>query len=682
MSQSRQLAAIMFTDIVGYTAIMGKDEQKAFGMLKRNRQIQRPLIEHHHGKFLKEMGDGILASFHTVSDAVYCALEIQNKSKKEASYLLRIGIHLGEVVFEKGDVFGDGVNIASRLQSHASEGEILVSESVYRNISNKKGLEVEFVKEEMLKNVDTPIKIYSVKGSNVDSGSEHLHQATHSTNEGFTGRKKLVGIILIIAVLLVSGIFLYPKIFKNKATSAIQSAAETEKKSIAVLPFEDMSAEKNQEYLADGIAEEILNVLNNQMKDLKVIGRTSSFSFKGKGFDLKTIGKKLSVKSLLEGSVRLYENQIRVTVNLINAEDESTIWTNQYDSQLKDIFNLQQEIATNVGEKLKVTLFADNVNPESRTVNPQAYEMVLRGNLHFNKGPADIPLAVEFHKKAIAIDSAYAYPHIRLGWAFYQLTLYGVYPSKTGFAMAKKEIEKGLTLGPTAAEKHSAYTALAYINLWGYNWKEGWAEYEKALAINPKRNDFNSFYQALALRNPAEAVSIFIKVLDENPVDVLNLRDFATLQYLDRQFNEARKTCEKILELDSTFSEAYRIVGMIHNADKKYDSALTYFTKANELNNPWAPILMTITLAKIGKKEDAEKMFAVLDTVRSTYIPPTAKALIYHSLGAVNKSFEWLNRSYEEKDFLLAFMKVDPLWDPLRSDPRFQKLLKKMNFPD
>ncbi len=146
MSQNRQLAAIMFTDIVGYTALMSKDEQKAFEILKKNRQIQRPLIDHHKGKFLKEMGDGILASFHTVSDAVYCALEIQSRCKKNADFQLRIGIHLGEVVFENNDVFGDGVNIASRIQSIAPAGEIVVSESVYGNISNKKGLQVEFLR--------------------------------------------------------------------------------------------------------------------------------------------------------------------------------------------------------------------------------------------------------------------------------------------------------------------------------------------------------------------------------------------------------------------------------------------------------------------------------------------------------------------------------------------------------
>jgi TolB-like protein/class 3 adenylate cyclase len=439
MSQSRQLAAIMFTDIVGYTTLMGKDEQKAFEILKKNRQIQRPLIERHNGKWLKEMGDGILASFATVTDAVYCALEIQNRLKKEAGFLLRIGIHLGEVVFEKGDVFGDGVNIASRIQSIAPAGEIVVSESVCRNITNQKGLQVIFLSEETLKNVDAPIKIYRVKlESNTEAEADQfLRHTTNNNNDAFRGKRKLIGVLLVIAILLTAAIFLYSRISNNKKLSSEKLIPQAEKKSIAVLPFIDMSADKDQEYLGDGIAEEILNVLNNMMQDLKVTGRTSSFSFKGKGTDLKTIGKILNVKSILEGSVKKFGDKVRVTVNLINAEDESTIWSDQYDRQLKDIFSIQDEIAVKVGEKLKLTLFKDNVSSESRTVNPAAYEMVLKGNFYFNKGPEGIAEAVEFHKKAIAIDSTYAYPHIRLGWAIYQLTLYGVYPSKTGFAMAR-----------------------------------------------------------------------------------------------------------------------------------------------------------------------------------------------------------------------------------------------------
>ena len=174
MSQSRQLAAIMFIDIVGYTALMGKDERKAFELLKKNRQVQRPIIEKFNGRWLKEIGDGVLASFNTVSDAVYCAKEIQETCQTEENLSLRIGIHQGEVVFEDGDVFGDGVNIASRLEPLAPVGGILVSESVHKNVLNKQDIETTFVSEEQLKNVQEPVRVYQVQVEGVDPlvGSE------------------------------------------------------------------------------------------------------------------------------------------------------------------------------------------------------------------------------------------------------------------------------------------------------------------------------------------------------------------------------------------------------------------------------------------------------------------------------------------------------------------------------
>ncbi|MFN2439388.1 MAG: adenylate/guanylate cyclase domain-containing protein [Chitinophagaceae bacterium] len=258
MPQSRQLAAIMFTDIVGYTALMGDDEQKAFELLNKNRQLQKPLIEQYGGKWIKELGDGVLASFSTVTDAVQCAISIQQFCTNIPDLKLRIGIHLGEVVFENNDVFGDGVNIASRLQALAPIGGIWVSEAIYNTIANKKNIETKFVQEEILKNVKEPIRIYEVIINN---------STTEPTN--LTPKEKLPGKIV-------------------------------SEKSIAVLPFVNMSNDPEQEYFSDGMAEEILNSLSH-LKELKVASRTSSFQFKGKNIDLREVGYKLGVSTVLEG---------------------------------------------------------------------------------------------------------------------------------------------------------------------------------------------------------------------------------------------------------------------------------------------------------------------------------------------------------------------------------------------
>jgi len=206
MSQSRQLAAIMFTDIVGYTALMGEDEQAAFELLKKNRAVQRPIIESFNGRWLKEIGDGVLASFSTVSDAVYCAATIQKTCENVPDLKLRIGIHLGEVVFEGNDVFGDGVNIASRLEPLAPIGGILVSESVNRDLGNKKNISSTFIREEQLKNVREPIKTYSVQVEGVEpvvipkssADSQQLSQKSNNPRKiGFTSLAIIVALVLV-----------------------------------------------------------------------------------------------------------------------------------------------------------------------------------------------------------------------------------------------------------------------------------------------------------------------------------------------------------------------------------------------------------------------------------------------------------------------------------------------------
>jgi len=238
MSQTRQLAAIMFTDIVGYTALMGEDESKAFELIRRNRQLQKPLIEQFKGKWIKELGDGVLAIFQTGTDAVKCANQIQLACLSSKDLSLRIGIHLGEIIFEDNDVFGDGVNIASRLQTLAPIGGIYISEAVFRNIENQKEIETEFVKQEVLKNVKHPVNIYQLK---LISPIKIMSDSNGHTDKPPVRKKDL-------------------------------------QQSIAVLPFVNMSNDIEQEYFSDGISEEIINSLV-QLSQLRIVGRTSSFSF-------------------------------------------------------------------------------------------------------------------------------------------------------------------------------------------------------------------------------------------------------------------------------------------------------------------------------------------------------------------------------------------------------------------
>ena len=673
MSQIHQLAAILFTDIVGYSAIMQEDENAALEGVNRFRQVLESQTAEHNGKIIQFYGDGCLLFFNSSVDAVNLAIILQEEFNMEPRVPVRVGIHMGDVLLKDDNIYGDAVNIASRIQALAPAGGIWISEPVYKNVVNKKNIITEFVKEEHLKNIKEPVRIYKVKTEIVKT---HLTTTKKNRNKQ---KKKTVIVALGIFAILIGGYFLYNGFNKNTKAVAQTNDSEVLSTSIAVLPFDDNSPGKDQEYLGDGIAEEILNVLT-QMKGLKVPGRSSCFAFKGKGIDLISIGKILNVKSILEGSVQKFGGMVRVNVQLSNAENGFNIWSKQYSLELKNIYAVQDEIADSISEKLQLTFFSNHDNSELRAVKPEAYESVLKGNLFFNKG--DFKRAISNYDRAIEIDSAYAYPYIRKGWAIYQLTLYNIFPAKEGFSKASALLEKGLGLKPAVSEKQSAHHALAYINLWQYNWEKSWSEYEEVKKTDPKPNTVYAYYQAFGHGKTPEAISVMKEAVGENPFDILTLRDFSIIQYLDRQYDEALKTCDKILELDSTFSEAYRLKGSIYSAKRKPDSALFNFHKAIEKENPFAGIFMITTLCSIGKKDEARKLFQQIDTAKSAHIPAIARGLVYFSLGEKDKAFEWLNRAYNERDFYLVSLKVEPIWDPLRSEARFKKLTSKMNFPE
>ncbi len=278
MAQIRQLAAIMFTDIVGYSALMEEDEQKAFDLLIKNRNIQKPIIEKYNGEWLKEMGDGVLASFSTVTEAVNCAKEIQQACLYESDLSLRIGIHQGEVIFDGKDVFGRGVNIASRIEPLAPAGGILVTEAVHNSILNKLDIESTFIQEKRLKNVKKPVKLYEVHVDGTDySDASKSTVYPHQLSIRLSKPKKLALSVgaLLVAVLLTYIIF--SKV-KDQPSSADQFPEYIDK-SIAVLPFANISDDPNQEYFSDGMMEEILNHLV-KIEDLQVTSRTSVMQYK------------------------------------------------------------------------------------------------------------------------------------------------------------------------------------------------------------------------------------------------------------------------------------------------------------------------------------------------------------------------------------------------------------------
>ena len=541
MPQSRKLAAIMFTDVVGYTALMGEDEEAAFALLEKNRELHKPIIEKYGGILLKEMGDGILASFSSAADAVFCALNILENSQNHEELLLRIGIHLGDVVYQNEDIFGDGVNIASRIQELASPGDLLISEPVNQNISNKNGIATEFVGQKQLKGLKDPLKVYRVRVKGfVDPRQDDKESGPH-----FTKTLWLSAAILLISLV---GYFM----FRGNSKPAIENDSKTDReKWIAVLPFVDMSAEQDQEYLGDGIAEELISRFA-KAKDLKVIARTSSFQFKGENLDIREVGSKLNVNYLVEGSVRKYKDQLRITVQLINAKDGSHLWSEDFDRPFSEILAIQSEISQAVFNQLSSTLGLNNFKNE---INAEAYDLYLKAMYMYKRiinrprpGTLDVFKATEkLFLQAISLDSTFVDAYAALSDLYDFGTLR--YPDSTMFeSRAKIYAEAAFSRDP-----ESSYSNIVKGNVLLREGKlvESFRYHLKAANINPSNS--NAYFKLSLLLHlfglHKESLKAAKKRLEIDPLDYTHWHYYGYLSTHLGLFGEAKRAYEESIIL-------------------------------------------------------------------------------------------------------------------------------------
>ncbi len=644
MPQSRQLAAIMFTDIVGYTALMGDDEDKAFEILNKNRMLQKPLIEQYGGRCIKELGDGILACFTTVSDAVNAAIKIQEACNVSKDFLLRIGIHHGEVVFEENDIFGDAVNIASRIQALAPIGGIWISESVHNNVSNKKEINTKFVRTETLKHVKDPVRVYEViiKSNDVESFNS----------------------------------------IRQKPKNSIPD------KSIAVLPFVNMSNDPEQEYFSDGMAEEILNSLSH-LKELKVAGRTSSFQFKGKNIDLREVGEKLGVSTVLEGSVRKQGNRLRITAQLINVEDGFRYWSEKYDRNMDDIFAIQDEIALAITDQLKVTLLKEDREKitKNATQNAEAYELYLKGRFHINRRGSSIIRGLNLFKQAIAIDRNYALAYAGYADANQLSAVYSFLRGKEVMREVKKAAETAIKLDNSLGEPYGALGS--YYAYFERNWPESKKSFRKAIELNPKYTQARSIYGLIYLSwvegNFEEAESQAQISTRLEPLSAIDYADLAWILYTAGRFEEALTYAQTGIEIDAHSFLSQRIAGLCYIALQRYKEAIDTFQYLMTMSNRQQHALTALIWAYCGSKnfEEARNLMEELKQRSTTeYIAGTYAGLSAANLGELDMAFEYFERAYEDRDPILISIKYSPyVPTSLRNDPRFQNLLDRIGFP-
>jgi adenylate cyclase len=634
--QNRQLAAIMFTDIVGYTALMGKDEQKAFAILQKNRDIQKPLIEQHDGKWIKELGDGVLASFQTVSDAVTAAIKIHEACNTGNEFQLRIGIHLGEVIFENGDVFGDGVNIASRIQALALPGTTWISEVVFRNIENKKGINTDFVKEATLKNVQYPVKIYQLRSE-----------------------KEIQNIIFSTQTII--------------------------ERSIAVLPFVNMSGDPDNEYFCDGLSEELLNVLA-KVESLKVASRTSSFLFRGKGTDITEIGNKLKVATVLEGSVRKAGNRLRITAQLINTADGYHLWSERYDRNMEDIFDIQDEISLAILNALKVKLLGDEKAEVLKryTGNTEAYQLYLQGRYHYNKwaGPEGYKQAIEYYNKAIALEPKYALAYTGLAACYLNLWFFSSLSPEESLPHMKEATYRSLELDEKIAESH---LSLARMKFW-YEWDFAGAEKEfnKAIELNPNLAEAHEQFGLMLgiLERKEEALSQSEKAIELDPFSLMINWGGGWTSWLINEHERTNRLAKKLIELDYSFFGGHRIIGTERWTTGNFDEAEKELEISAVQNpGPFALSWLGCFYAYIGQMEKANRILNEMeDLQRRQPVGNYYLAIVYAAVGKNDLAVELLEKACDEHEGILVFFKhhLKSFTRDFKKDPRVPGILKRI----
>jgi TolB-like protein/class 3 adenylate cyclase/Flp pilus assembly protein TadD len=546
----RQLAAIMFTDIVGYTDLMGKDQQKALTVLTKNRDLQKPLIEQYSGRLIKEMGDGMMASFASVSEAIQCAHDIQKKAWSDDDLNLRVGIHLGEVVFEGEDVFGDGVNIASRLETLADPGGIYISESVHKSI---RGMDItsKYLGEFQLKNVDYPVKTYAIQGEGLpipDIKEEQqvklslwedinrrgvfraaityiglgfaiflvLSQYKNWIEVGISSEMAAT-IELIIKIILIAGFplsmflawsyerspdgfvrtssqasFQNPytpsqkKPFTNRVIIVVLALIivfmyfspqtgskgaieidESREKTIAVLPFKNLSDDPETQYFVDGTMDVILTNLS-RISDLQVTSRTSVEQYRERQVPVRQIAQELNVNYLLEASVQRVDNRMRIVVQLIDAEEDKHIWAENYNEEWTDILQLESDLSLQIAEQLHARIG----NPEIKEIrtahqtNPLAHDFVLKGNNfwigNIGTNKQDLDYARQMYEQALQVDPNYALAWYNLGNV--ERAYYHFYHNRTSEQKEKAKIafERAMELKPDLYESQKGMAQYYY----------------------------------------------------------------------------------------------------------------------------------------------------------------------------------------------------------------------------
>jgi adenylate cyclase len=690
-AEQRKLAAIMFTDMVGYSALMQRNESLALELLHEHQQLLRSVFVTYGGREIKATGDGFMVEFASALQATRCAIEIQralgerNSSKPtERSVQIRIGLHLGDVEVRDADVYGDGVNIAARIEPLAEAGGVCVSGAVYEQVRSKIGLSFLHIGRPQLKNIAEPVEVYKI----VLPWQRETAAVAASSPRRRAQRARPTALALAAVVVVVGvGWWWYAQHAASKAAPPPQAnpptpIAQTEyRKSVAVLPFVNMSSDKENEYFSDGITEDLITALS-KVSGLHVAARTSSFAFKGKNEPIESIGAQLHVGAVLEGSVAKAGNQVRITAQLINVADGYHLWSDSYDRELQDIFAIRSQVARTVAKALQVTLAAGEQQrlEQKPTEDLEAYQLYLKGR-HAAATFADWGNAMHYLQQAIARDPNYALAY--LGLAYY----YGYvvdYPMSGSEALprAREAAEKALQLDPSLAEAHVS------LGVWHWWYDRDHAaarrEIQTALAMQPElasTHELNGWY-LVGIGQVDEGLAAARRAVELDPLSSETNAFLGLDLYLARRYDEAIRQLRTTISTDPDYWYAHMWLGRAYGHTGRFSEEIAELRTAQQLEGSGSPEIESAlgrAYADAGDRAQATKVLEHLrQRMHDEFISASFVANLHIGLGQVDDAFAALAQTETEHSYYVGFWKVDPDLDPLRSDPRFTELLKKV----
>jgi class 3 adenylate cyclase/TolB-like protein len=684
MPETRQLAAIMFTDIVGYTALMGENEASAYQLLKRNRQVQKPIIRKYGGKWLKEMGDGVLASFQTVSDAVYCAIEIQLYCKKEPDLKLKIGIHQGEVMVEEGDVFGNGVNIASRLEPLTPAGSIYVSESVFRNIENKQGIKAEFVREETLKNVRYPVRIYEVKVENIEAETQpNIQESFRSKESGKRSNFWKVIFALFattIIFLLIYFLYLKPDI---EPTDVSLVRYENEDLSIAVLPFKNWSGDPELEPFCDGMTDAVISRLTKLEGISKVISMTSVMSFKQTQKTMPLIAAELGVTHILEANFQKSGDQVKINLQLIDGPSDNSYWASEYTGEWGiGIFEIQAAVAENVAKNMGAQITDSEIKSIQSipTYNEEAYNIFIQAEFQRHKfTEAAFKNAIPLYNKVIALDSNFTEAYIGLAniWNFGGY-VWGIHSEREAWQNAKSLLQKALDIDSTNQSVLSELSQGLFYYEWNFDLTE---HYYKKFDINSdyliKTGRFNEALEDAnrrILRDPSRGVIYAFKaeilMFQGKTIEALEILEKNDPLYMDDWWY--LREAAKLYYYMGEYQKSKNHLSTIRNDFREDIPPIIFWLSAVHHQIEGDTLEVDRSLYKLKEYFDN----------KASGSPAWFIAMYYCHLKDYEMAFEWLQNSFERHEVEMTWLREEPLLIPVREDPRYKDLYNKIGFPD